>query len=109
MSEKLTLYSNRLSHCCNARQQLVRSREGGFVSQNCERCGTPQRVRLNELPELFCATCDSLLTLTTCPHSRNYAYHCPDCDRLTLLYSQLPYWHERFRRCGLTTPNERGF
>ena len=55
------LYSEGLSDCCNSRMLLVRSREGGFVSRNCLRCGKPDYVGQHHLPDLDCDFCGTRL------------------------------------------------
>jgi ribosomal protein S27E len=106
MSQKLTIHAVYRSVCCDAPQQLVRSREGGFVSQNCEKCGTSRRVRIHELTELVCVPCDSILVKSVSRISGNYVYTCACCNQITPLFILLPYWNERFQYCGLATPNE---
>ena len=68
------LCSEGLSDCCNSRMLLVRSREGGFVSRNCLRCGKPDYVGQHHLPDLDCDFCGTRLGVRTI--ESNYFYLC---------------------------------
>jgi len=74
------LYSNTPSPCSGRRAILVRSREGGFVSQNCLKCGSPQYVKEAELPELRCDSCSNALAIARVDGT-NYFYVCETCKR----------------------------
>lgn len=92
--------SGRLSQCHNAPSLLVRSREGGFVSQNCLKCGHPNYVSIDQLPKLICEICYGDLKIGT-NRERNYEYSCPKCERKWVLADKLPHWSDLFAYCGL--------
>jgi hypothetical protein len=109
MNEPLTIYAIPLSACCGAKQQLVQSRRGGFVSKNCECCERPRAVNIIELPDLYCTECGSTCIKSTSRFDGNYIYTCPCCHITDKLYKLIPYWHQRYSYHGLATPNERGY
>lgn len=95
----LTLYGPHPSPCCSALRLIVRSREGGFVTQNCLSCGKPYSISLGELPALTCDECGSkLIAFVAANH--NYAYRCPSCGNRFDLSEVVPPWHERFDEQG---------
>jgi hypothetical protein len=98
MDNSLILYGKD-SHCCNADSIIVRSRERGFVTQNCQNCGRPRALHFEELPPLVCGRCQSLLR-THRNFNGNYAYLCPVCGVEVELATIVPHWDELFDRCG---------
>lgn len=95
--KQLTLNGKYVSSCCGKPTILVRSREGGFVTQNCSRCGVPKSIRLDELPQLICTRCKGQLL----PFKRqNYMYECAPCGVEWELAQLVPPWHELFDECG---------
>ena len=107
MSNTLHVHSKYLSRCCHSARLIVRSRAGGWVTQNCEQCGDARRVRLDELPELTCTPCGQ--TMEPGYSFQNYAYHCSKCHSVYRLWDYVPWWNELFEYCGVATPDERGF
>ena len=99
------LYSNVCSKCHKAPTLLVRSREGGFVTRNCLKCGNPDWVSVEQLPKLDCEICGSLLTVEKLD-GYNYFYVCARCKRNWELSRFLPHWSELFDYFGLIAPNE---
>ena len=95
------LYSEGLSDCCNSRMLLVRSREGGFVSRNCLRCGKPDYVGQHHLPDLDCDFWGTRLGVRTI--ESNYFYLCGQCGRRWELPTVRPHWSELFEYSGLAT------
>jgi len=94
----LKLYGS-LSYCHQKPSLIVRSREGGFVTQNCLKCGKPRSLSFTELPELLCGECENdLVPFINADH--NYAYRCPNCDTSFELASIVPWWHEYFPYMG---------
>ena len=83
------------SWCCKARSIIVRSREGGFVTQNCESCGKPRKLSLTELPSLLCGKCGTRLTAGV-SYETNYTYSCTDCERRWAVADLVPCWDELF-------------
>ena len=87
------------SSCCRAPSLIVRSRERGFVTQNCETCGKPRWVSLSELPDLSCGRCRKTLARNT-NRFKNYVYFCPDCRSEWQISDLVPRWDERFDYYG---------
>jgi hypothetical protein len=54
VEEKRLILSVTLSTCCHADALLVVSRDGGFVSRDCVKCGKSNYVRLDDIPDLDC-------------------------------------------------------
>lgn len=100
MKSKRFLYSSVLSPCCDYKALLVQSRSGGFVSQNCLKCGKPHYVNIKQLPELICDFCNATLDITKLD-GINYHYVCKSCNRSWQLASMLPDWSELFEFSGL--------
>src|SRR5882762_7013396 len=94
------LYGKEASKCCKAKTLLVRSRDGGFISQNCLRCGTPAYVAQEKLPDIDCDFCNTRLTVKKLDGS-NYHYKCEGCSRAWKLADNLPNWSELFSYSGL--------
>ena len=72
---RIKLVSKRPSRCCGAPAIIVRSREGGMVSQGCTKCNAPDYVRPSDFPDTKCYTCEEpntqdLLILLS-PHLAN--------------------------------------
>lgn len=99
------IYSTKLSRCCRQRALLVRSRDGGLVSQNCLECGKPEYVNESALPELVCDICNSPLMVKKVD-GKNYFYVCDRCSRNWLLANSLPHWSELFQYSGLAAGGE---
>jgi DNA-directed RNA polymerase subunit RPC12/RpoP len=70
------------------------------VSRNCLRCGKPDYVNLEQLPELECDQCDKKLNVRKVDGT-NYFYVCDKCGRSWQLGSVLPDWSELFEFTGL--------
>jgi hypothetical protein len=100
------LYSKYRSPCCGRAQELVISRDGGFVTQNCIGCGRPRYVGIGELPVIECDICGLAMQAGT--RNRNYHYECPCCDNGFPLWTRLSRWSERFAECGIAVPSELG-
>lgn len=107
----MDLYSQNQSACCGARQQIVRSRENGFVSKECVVCESLPKheryVSLAELPMLQCLGCK--VTLLKCQRStppKNYYYACPKCKVSWLVAELVPHWSECFEFNGLAAQLE---
>jgi DNA-directed RNA polymerase subunit RPC12/RpoP len=101
------IFADGLSACCQAKALLVRSRDGGFVSQNCLKCGKPAYIGLNELPGIVCDCGGSPLA----PRKNgegNYSYKCGNakCGREWDLPTLLPWWDDLFPYCGLAAPGD---
>ena len=101
---KLYLNANRPSFCCRAPQLLVRSRQGGFVTCNCSKCGRPNYVGREQLPAIRCEKCGT--AMESGKQWSNYCYKCGRCGHSFELWTRLPWWHEHFARHGIATPDE---
>lgn len=90
-----------VSSCHNSPSLIVRSRAGGFVTQNCITCGFPRLLPFDQLPELSCDDCKQpLVAFTKSPPNYNYAYRCEGCDQGFELHERVPHWDERFEYHG---------
>jgi hypothetical protein len=87
------------SPCHQRRSIIVRSRSGGFVTQNCEYCGKPRALQLSELPDLSCGGCGKTLERYKTRRG-NYAYRCRSCARTHVLAYLVPSWAELFDEHG---------
>jgi hypothetical protein len=94
------IYSSVPSKCCDYRALLVQSRDGGFVSRNCLKCGKPGYVNQSQLPDLTCDFCASSLHIQKLDGT-NYHYVCSSCDRYWMLANVLPHWTDLFEYSGL--------
>ena len=108
------ILSATLSTCCHAKELLVRSRSGGFVSRDCLECGSRSNyVRMDDIPDLDCDFCRkfNLPTGTVEPtlKERNYWYRCTSCRREWGLAAILPEWSEAFGYAGLAAPGDAGW
>lgn len=95
------LKSVTLSKCHNSPSLLVCSRDGGFVSQNCLKCGHPAYVSIDQLPKLKCELCLVGNLVAGKNSDGNYQYECQQCHRRWNLPEMLPHWSELFDYCGL--------
>ena len=102
------LYANASSDCCRAKALLVRSRQGGFVSRNCLRCGKSGYVGVHQLPDLQCEFCNTPLGVRKVDGT-NYFYVCGECGRKWELASVLPDWSELFEYWGLAAHGDGPF
>lgn len=79
---------------------LVRSRAGGFVSWDCEACGSPRYARLADLPLADCDRCGERLVPGRSPMG-NYTFNCARCEVAVLLADLIPRWEDLFDYHGL--------
>jgi len=84
------IYTKWCSSCCKAKQIVVRSRRGGFVTKNCIECEKPRAVHLSELPDQ-CPKCGQYAKPIYIVN--NYGYDCGSCGRFELAYV-VPAWYE---------------
>lgn len=92
--EKLKLYGS-LSYCHQRPSIIVRSMEGGFVTQNCTQCGNKRTLPFDELPDLICGECEKDL-IPFINNDQNYAYKCSSCETTYILADLVPWWYEIF-------------
>jgi hypothetical protein len=91
------------SRCCSAPNIIVRSREGGFITQNCAVCGKPRAIHECELPDLICGNCSKDLAKARDTYS-NYVYRCISCSREWMLATLVPAWQELYSYHGYAIP-----
>src|ERR1700722_15201037 len=108
------IYSAGNSPCCEYKALLVRSRDGGFVSRNCLKCGKPWYVKLNHLPTLDCEICviSRKVIASLKPEQldgENYFYRCWKCGAKWKVADYLPAWSELFEYSGLAAPGDDHF
>ena len=63
MKTKRFIYSSAPSTCCGHNSLLVQSRDGGFISRDCLKCGRSDYVRPDQMPDLHCEFCDAPLAV----------------------------------------------
>jgi hypothetical protein len=101
------------SICCGAKELLVRSRNGGFVTRDCLDCGAKANyVRLTDIPDLDCSDCLKFNrpgTVEPILKERNYWYRCSGCRREWGLAAIVPDWSEAFGYSGLAAPGDPAF
>ena len=97
--EKLVLHGTKCSRC-NGPRMIVKSRDGGFVSQDCTKCGKSGYLPFNDLPVLHCSLCKSRLK-TYISVYKNYCYKCEECKTDFELAAIVPLWSEHFDYDGL--------
>lgn len=71
-------------YCCDGiKTILVRSRTGGFISQNRPTCNTSPRVRPEHIPDLDCEICklEGFIQPDKNALDNNYYYQCERCRR----------------------------
>jgi hypothetical protein len=100
------------SSCCKESRMLVRSRDGGFITQNCLGCGEPHYVDLNEIPDLGCQNsgpCRKAFNpvLPFVGNDKVYWYRCSRCARTWRIPDILPWWYEVFGYRGSPLPATR--
>lgn len=89
-----------------SRKVIVRSRNGGFVSQDCELCGGSRYLPERDLPGLDCRRYARALETFRDGYS-NYAYRCPHCRIQVLLADVVPSWQDlRFDYDGLAVESD---
>jgi|GEM_PF-1452964 len=103
MNQEKLIYSLTASPCHHGcRNIVVRSREGGFVTQNCEECGEPRSISPEEFPKAKCHECK--VDMVVAIINKNYAYQCTACGKVQMIYSLVPSWAERFDYHGYGIP-----
>ncbi len=111
-----TLTGKHPSQCCNRPTVIVRSREGGAVTQNCSECGSRQYIWQDEIPPVQCSKCKVVLELDQRerppqPGKKDkrgsYFYACPICHGQWDVASLVPPWSAHFEQCGVYFPSEK--
>jgi hypothetical protein len=83
---------------------VVRSRRGGFVTQNCVECGHPSAVRLAELPLADCGRCGNPMKAVR--KWDGYVYECGKCKHATHIGGVVPDWSDLFQYDGYAIEND---
>ncbi len=99
--------------CCKGPRQLVRSRSGGLVTQNClnfghcDQCKRPGKLLLEQLPKRHCEKCRARLVPLIL--QKTYWYKCEACQTFIKLASIVPHWSELFPDCGLGLESDQNY
>src|SRR5688572_22005553 len=102
MRARRLIFSAKPSRCCGCRSVFVRSRDDGFVTRGCLKCGKTDPVKECEIPSLACEHCDlPKESITVSVIDKRYVYRCDECGRQWQLAEVLPHWAELFQYCGL--------
>jgi hypothetical protein len=98
--KRVVIHSRSRSQCCRALQQLVRSRSGNYVTQDCVACGKKATtLSLSEIPNIKCPKCSNPLSASYI--GRNYGFTC-GCGCTLELGDIVPNWEEEgFAYCGV--------
>jgi len=83
------------SPCHREPTLIVQSREGGFVTRNCAKCGKPHKLSRKDMPKRYCGQCGLPLTRYQNPR-HNFAYRCDQCGISFELADIVPWWYELF-------------
>lgn len=100
------------SECCNKPQLLVKSRNGGFVSRNCLKCGKSARINGKQMPDLDCEGCAQFRrhrTVAVELMEGDFWYGCEACRRKWQVSEIIPRWEDLFDYNGLAAPGDPGF
>ena len=98
------LFSKRLSKCCTKEAIVVQSRPGGFISQNCLKCGKSDYINEQSLPDLDCDFCGQALEVEKV--DKNYFYICKQCGRKWKLGDNVPHYTALFEYSGLAVESD---
>ena len=113
VGEKRLILSLTNSKCCRAKELLVRSRDGGFVSRDCLNCGARATyVRPSQIPDLDCEGCLGFNrpgTVEPVVKEQNYWYRCTVCGREWQIADIVPAWSDAFEYSGLAAPGDPDF
>ena len=104
---QINLISSQLSPCCGSEAKIVRSRQGGFVSRNCLKCGAPHYLKESQIPIIYCRSCNTPMRIDKLDGT-NYFYECPICKQYHKIADIVPPWNEEFRYSGLAAYGELG-
>jgi hypothetical protein len=94
MENKLLLQTKSPCKACGNIAVIVRSRKGGYVTQNCLKCKHHANVTVSELPMLLCGNCNEEMEAKVI--QKNYWYECEDCQLSCKLADLVPHWDEFF-------------
>lgn len=88
-----------LAFCCQAPTILVQSMKGGFVTQNCSKCGRSLTLKEADFRRLqlwvACPKCNQRMVEAIIPRAGgNYGYLCQACDLGIKLAELLPQWFD---------------
>ncbi|MGP8175287.1 MAG: hypothetical protein ACLP7O_12170 [Terracidiphilus sp.] len=100
MEKQFPLCSKHRSKCHGAKCAIVRSREGGMVSQNCIQCGEPEYVRPEDFPDVPCQKCNNVQIIKKMDET-NYYFVCVTCNIQCKVADVVPNWSDHFDYHGL--------
>jgi NAD-dependent SIR2 family protein deacetylase len=84
------------SRCCGGPTILVQSMKGGFVTQNCSRCGKLYTLSASEFANLnlwvACPSCTAPMEPRIL--MKDYCYYCEHCELAIQLATLLPWWND---------------
>ena len=82
------------SQCHDAPTVLVKSKNGGYVTQNCTKCGDADHIEVAAMPEyFFCPLCDKPVERVKRTKSM---YDCKRCQIKWELHTIVPEWSDLF-------------
>lgn len=87
----------RRSSCCSWPTVLVQSMKGGFVTQNCTKCGKPHSLSEHAFFHLLrcavdCPNCGDRMYKDFVGY--NYGFKCPTCNSALSLAILVPWWYD---------------
>jgi hypothetical protein len=108
MPQRMLLYSKTDCGWCHGKLVIVKSRLGGYVTENCikdcaKNGGGPRTIEMRELPDLDCQKCGT--PMQPVKVHKNYGYRCPTCSSVQELHDLVPWWNELFDEHGFAIPN----
>lgn len=87
-------YGKYPSLCHNASTVIVKSKSGGFVTQNCTKCGDADQIQVEAMPDyFFCPVCDKPVERVKRTKSM---FECRRCQIKWDLVTIVPEWSELF-------------
>lgn len=91
----------RCSKCCDTATLLVESKEDGFVTANCSKCGKKGYLTKDEFHQLnlwvSCPKCKKRMEADMVENSfssETYGYKCEHCKATMYLSALLPRWED---------------
>jgi len=91
---KHVYYGNFPSPCHGVPTVIVKSKNGGYVTQNCTQCGDADHVDIPALPLYFhCPVCDTPVERVKRTKS---VYECRHCKIKWELHTLVPEWSSLF-------------
>lgn len=93
---KKDIYLERISRCHSTWLVVVRSKDGGYVTANCNKCGKQDTVRREDFDNIRykcpCPVCQVPMKPTML--EMNYCYKCDLCDLFVWLADLVPDYQQ---------------